>query len=887
MHPNQLTGSIALCVSLLLGLALADTNLRAEEPAATSFAAEDLDFFETRIRPILADHCLDCHSADEDAREANLSLSSREAILRGGDSGPAATARDPDSSLIMQKLTCEDRTEAMPPDGRLEDAVIADFRRWIEMGLPDPRTENSPTNASSKNTSEDAEQQHWAFQPLQMPAIPPELPATVGSSWAQSDLDRLAATAMHRAGLTPSPAAEANVLLRRLYIDLIGLPPTYEEAQQFLMDPSSNAYEQVVERLLASPHFGERWARHWLDVARYADTKGYVFQEDRNYPQAYTYRDWVIKAFNQDMPYDHFLICQLAADQLPESERLAALPAMGYLTLGRRFINNKHDIINDRIDVVSRGMLGLTVSCARCHDHKYDPIPTDDYYSLYGVFANSHEPKDEPCPLRLEDKQDLQDAVVFLRGNPRRPGDVVPRRFLQCLAGEDAPPFTRGSGRMELAQAIASKDNRLTARVYVNRVWGHLFGAGLVTTPSDFGTRSIPPAQAEVLDYLAVRFVDQGWSTKQLIREIVTSSIYRQSSDLRPEMTELDPDNRYFWRMNRKRLDFESMRDSILSVSGQLDTTIGGPSVEIAGGSPSPRRTLYGFIDRQNLPSLFRTFDFASPDTHAPQRYETTVPQQGLFLMNSPFLMQQADHLAQSLELSPGEISADRIAALFQRVLQRMPTKAELAAGTKFLQDSRHPDSTAGPVWQYGYGTFDPQTGIAFHRLPFATATAWQGGEELPDPQLGWVTLSAEGGHPGNDQQHAAIRRWTAPSEMDVQIRVVLKHSSDQGDGVRLRIVSGGQRPVAELLAQNGDANASVDRHHVAAGETIDFVVDCREHSSFDSFRCQVTIRSVGEEASGRWQSQEDFRVKIPTPLPAWQQLAQVLMLTNEFMFVD
>ncbi|HEX4591662.1 MAG TPA: DUF1549 and DUF1553 domain-containing protein, partial [Gemmataceae bacterium] len=567
----------------------------------------------------------------------------------------------------------------------------------------------------------------------------------------RNPIDAFVVAKLREKGLSLSPSADRATFVRRLTFDLHGLPPTPAEIDAYVNDPDPNADAKLVDRLLASPRYGERWGRHWLDVARYADSKGYVFVEERRYPFAFTYRDYVIRSFNEDKPYDRFVLEQLAADKLELGDDKRPLAAMGFLTLGRRFLNNQPDIIDDRIDVTCRGLLGLTVTCARCHDHKFDPIPTKDYYSLYGVFASSVEPKDLPlietpqrtaaldafekelakrkaevtayrkskqdavaslsramaitppslgtaslraatllgpnpveklppekfdrllnradrdklrrlikqvetfqatspaAPLRAMAMADAPTPVqphVFLRGNPGNRGPDVPRQFLEVLAGTDRKPFTHGSGRLDLAKAIADPKNPLTARVFVNRVWMLHFGKGLVGTPSDFGMRSDPPTHPELLDYLADRFVQDGWSIKQLHRLILLSDTYRQRSDDRPECVKVDPENRLVWKFNRQRLDLEAMRDGMLAAAGRLDFTIGGPAVDLLAPPFAPRRTVYGFIDRQNLPGLFRTFDFASPDTHAPQRYTTTVPQQALFLMNSPFAVQQAKALA-------------------------------------------------------------------------------------------------------------------------------------------------------------------------------------------------------------------------------------------------
>ncbi len=432
----------------------------------------------------------------------------------------------------------------------------------------------------------------------------------------------------------------------------------------------------MVDRLLASPGYGERWGRHWLDYARYADTKGYVFMEDRKYPFAYKYRDWVVRALNEDMPYDQFLIQQIAADRLPTAADTGTLAALGFLTVGRRFLNNQADIIDDRLDVLCRTTMGLTVTCARCHDHKFDPITAKDYYALYGVFSSTVEPKEPAEVMSMADAPQPHNVRVFIRGNPGNPGDEAPRRFLACLAGDDAPLFAQGSGRLELAQAIARRDNPLTARVLVNRVWLQYFGAGLVRTPSDFGLRSEPPTHPKLLDYLALRFMDEGWSLKQLHRLILLSSTYQQASGSAanaPPQAQRDPENRLLARMNRRRLDLEALRDSLLCVSGALDRTLGGPAVDLASEPFSHRRTIYGLIERQNLPGMFRTFDFAGPDTHSPQRFVTTVPQQALFLMNSRFVAEQSRLLAAAGEIQSAADPRERVTRLYRRAWADRP----------------------------------------------------------------------------------------------------------------------------------------------------------------------------------------------------------------------
>jgi hypothetical protein len=916
--------------------------------AAQTTTPQEVEFFEKNVRPVLADKCFMCHGAA--LQQSQLRVDSREALLKGGARGAAIVPNQPEQSLLIKAITHADEKLRMPPTGKLSDKEIDALTEWVKMGAPFPEGRRQKAEGS---------QQHWAFQPVKKPPIP-TLKNKHLRARVKTPIDAFVLAKLEKQGMMPAPWADRRTLIRRVYFDLIGLPPTYEEVEAFIADKSPNAWEKVVDRLLASPRFGERWARYWLDVSRYADTKGYVFAEDRNYPYAYTYRDWVIQAFNEDLPYDQFLIRQIAADQLPLGDDKRALAAMGFLTLGRRFLNNQADIIDDRLDVVFRGTQGLTVTCARCHDHKYDPIPQKDYYSLYGVFASSIEPTDLPLieePKKTEaylafekelrareaevakfreakraeylanlrkpetiaayllfvrdargldmekainlvrardlnplmarrwktfldetakshhaifapwhafaalsegefaekaaalaqrfaahadpqkpinalvaaafaqppaslkevaerygellsrfqqpdelpnaDEESLRQALnalgapldvppheteqlfnradrdklralqrkvdewkatnpaaparamvlvdapqpvtprVFLRGNPNNPGEEVPRQFLAVLAGENRKPFTKGSGRLELAQAIASKDNPLTARVFVNRVWLHLFGKGLVNTPSDFGVRCEPPTHPELLDWLAATFVAKdeggrmkddrenpssliphlssfgcGWSVKKLLRLILLSSTYQQSSDgwrvtgggkrqtpnsspvTRHAPLSVDPDNALLSRMNRRRLDFEAMRDALLWVSGQLDLTMGGKPEDITKHPFSKRRTIYGFVDRQNLPNLFRTFDFASPDTHAPQRFTTTVPQQALFMMNNPFVVEQARALVTRKEVADIKDSTQRIQALYRLLYQRAATPDEVALGLRFLESAESEAST-------------------------------------------------------------------------------------------------------------------------------------------------------------------------------------------------
>jgi hypothetical protein len=723
--------------------------------AAAEPNAASVEFFEHKIRPVLAENCFSCHGARK--QEAGLRLDSREGLLKGSDAGPVVVPSDPGKSKLIKAVRHEGRVR-MPQGGKkLPADAIDSLTAWVKLGAP------YPASAKPAVAVADA-RQHWAFQPVKA-VEPPVCKEAVPTS-----IDRFVLAKLEAEGKSLAPPADKRTLIRRAYFDLIGLPPTAKEIDEFLADASPDDYEKLIDRLLASPHYGERQARHWLDLARYADTKGYVFTEDRNYPFAYTYRDWVVRAFNEDVPYDRFVTLQLAADRVNPADK-RDLAAMGFLTLGRRFLNNTPDIIDDRIDVTCRTFLGLTVGCARCHDHKYDPIPAADYYSLYGVFASSVEPKDLPLigevertpeviafETELKKREDeynafkakfraaklgailgvagpanvalrdnerilnraernqlqeqrkkidafqakspvappramvLNDApqptepYVFLRGNPGNHGPNVPRQFLSALSGPERKPFTDGSGRLELAKAIADPKNPLTARVLVNRVWVTHFGQGLIRTPSDFGTRSDPPTHPELLDWLAAEFVRGGSSVKKLHRLVMLSRTYRQASEVPAEMAKQDPENRLLTHQNRRRLDFEAMRDGMLLVAGRLDHAVGGKPVDLFKEPFPRRRSVYGFIDRQNLPGTLRVFDFAGPDQHSPQRFTTTVPQQALFLLNSPFVIEQARALAARPEVASRTQPMEKVRELYRAAYGRAPDADEAAATLEFVR---------------------------------------------------------------------------------------------------------------------------------------------------------------------------------------------------------
>ncbi len=851
--------------------------------------------------------------------------------------------------------------------------------------------------------------EHWAFQPLR--------PGREGS------IDACIAEGLKRQGLRPAPLADDRTLVRRACMDLTGLPPGPAEIEVF----RTRGYAALIDRLLASPHHGEQWARHWLDVARYSDTKGYVYaREEKNWVHASAYRDWVVRAMNEDMPYDRFLLLQIAADQMvsPGSPDLAA---MGFLTLGRRFLGVTHDIIDDRIDVVMRGTQALTVACARCHDHKFDPIPTRDYYALYGVFQSCAEAL-VPCAEGEDDvlaalvkknrelmtkrreeqmartraraadyvaaqkelekypeevfgqileEKDLNPYIVhrwtawlekhpgvplteevlrrpdspafvpdepiannemyfptnvvvelwksqgevdrhllkhakapahatilvdraqpvtprvFNRGNPLTKGEPVPRQFLSLFGPQK--PFARGSGRLELAQAIVDPRNPLTARVMVNRLWQHHFGRGLAGTPSDFGRQGSPPSHPELLDWLAAEFMRSGWSLKHMHRLIMMSQAYRRSGS--KDGAAADPDNRFLAYMTPHRLSFEELRDAWLHAAGFLETRMGGRPDSLFG-SGSLRRTLYCQVDRENLPAVMRTFDFANPDLSIPQRAETTVPQQALFGLNHPFVVR----LARGMVRSGGQEAADvsgRVRYIYQRLFQRDPTAEETAAALAYVQASEPvilAKADTSKAWRYGVGEWDEATGRVkdFAVMPHFTGHAWQGDEEFPNARLGWAQLTAEGGHPGNDRRHAVVRRWVAPADGSYELKSTLVHEPEAGDGIRAFV---GHSRLGKLLSAElhaAKADLSLPEVIMRAGETLDLVVDIGGGLNSDQFLWapQISARNLsagsgGDEPAVLWDAQRDFAAQPKTNLDAWEQFVQVLMLSNELMFVD
>lgn len=934
-------------------LALGSTALALD----AQLTKEQTEFFESKVRPILSTACYKCHSLQESKSKGGLTLDTKPGWEKGGDNGAVIVPGHPEKSSFITAIEYKDADLQMPPKGeKLSDADIATLTEWVKMGAPDPRAGDKDIKTKLTGLTDKA-REHWAY----LPVVKPPVPAVKNAAWCKTPVDAYVAQKLEEQGMAPNHAATKEALIRRAFFDLIGLPPTPYEVADFLKDQSPDAFAKVIDKLLASPHYGERWGRHWLDTARYSDTKGGERNARREteyrFPNAWTYRDYVIKAFNQDKPYDQFIVEQLAADQIPgiqpNDTRLAAL---GFLTVGERF-RQVNDIINDRIDVVGKGFLGLTVSCARCHDHMFDPIPQKDYYALHGVFASVYEPDDQPelpemakaarqaaekadyqakydaavkemrdkyygnierflgdfwekpepylraaltfagkgkggdaeatkernkiiaenklhpqfvqflarstvvnptvwAPLQqfkqrgifdvadfakldldsmkkkavkagkakakdetaatmatgklrdqvtatgpnkyvldamtanppknldeaikvfagliashrqeakgmiaalknatsmnvggydqalidllrgpfslepavamtrdeietnylawpnqiqgkaginfgginmletshpgapakamtLKDKPKIANSHLLVRGEAQSPGPEIPRGFLEVLSPDHKPvPFTQGSGRYELGQAIASKSNPLTARVAMNRLWMYHFGAGLVGTPDDLGVMAGKPSHPELLDYLAAKFMESGWSMKTMHKIVMLSAVYQQSTETKADYETKDPDNHYLWRANIRRLDFESVRDSLLHYSGQLDQTIGGKPVNLTDEPYSYRRSVYGYIDRGNLPELMQNFDFSDPDMPNSKRTTTVVPQQALFLMNSSMAVDISRKIAARPEITKAPGEREKINWMYRIMFQRLPTEQEVTLAHNFL----------------------------------------------------------------------------------------------------------------------------------------------------------------------------------------------------------
>ena len=688
-----------------------------------------VDFFEQRIRPVLVEHCYECHSADSRKLKGGLRLDTRDGIRQGGATRAAVVPGNASRSLLMEATGYGNPELQMPPKGRLPEAVVADLRAWIDAGAEDPRVEAGARAPGARATSAGT---HWAFQPIGRPAIP-------SGKGAAGPVDRFLAASLSQRGLALAPEADRRTLIRRATYDLTGLPPTPEQIRAFLNDVAPLAYERLVDRLLASPGYGERWGRWWLDLARYADTNGQ--DENKVMANAWRYRDWVIRSFNVNQPLDQFITHQLAGDLLPTNglplqEIHRRWTATGFLVLGPKMLAEQDkpklvmDLIDEQIDVTTRAFLGLTVGCARCHDHKFDPVPARDYYALAGIFKSTKTmtnlafvskfnerripTDDEPEALALAVEEDRPvDLPVHLRGSHLNLAkDPVPRGFIRVAnpGSAVAPPSDR-SGRLELAHWLTGDDNPLTSRVLVNRVWQAHFGEGLVRTPDNFGLRGETPTHPELLDWLATEFRRSGWDLKHLHRLLLTSAAWRQSGLAGLDATRrtvgdrLDPENRLLWHFPRQRLEAEMVRDAVLAVSGRLDATMGGtlvngwknddyvPTDEVS--ATSLRRSVYLPIVRDRVFDVFTLFDFANPSVGTAKRTPTVVSHQALFFLNSPMVKASSAALAESLCTQPALRPGDRVNRACQRAFGRPATGEETAGALAFIARIRRGNDPA------------------------------------------------------------------------------------------------------------------------------------------------------------------------------------------------
>lgn len=683
-------------------------------PIGATADEEGLDFFERKIRPVLVEHCYGCH-AEGGSPKGGLRLDSASGLRAGGDSGPAVVPGDVDASELIAAIRYE--SVEMPPEGRLSEETIADFVHWVESGAADPREPNPDGIPVVEEIDWQRAAEHWAFRPAE--TIPP--PRVSRPDRIRTRIDPFVLARLDSAGLEPNEPADRRVLLRRLSLDLTGIPPTYEQVQAFVADESTGGYERAVDRLLGSAQYGEHWARMWLDIARYAEDQAHIVGNNKElfYPNAYLYRDWVISALNEDMPYDRFVRLQLAADLVaPEDDE--HLAALGFIGLGPKYYRRgapdvMADEWEDRVDTVTRGLLGLTVACARCHDHKYDPVPTEDYYALAGVFAstemfnrpltdavetkdNGHA-KDPESSLHIIREAKPRDLNVMIRGDVNNQGEPVGRGFLSVLSGGTRETFAQGSGRLELARTITDRGNPLTARVIVNRIWGRYFGEPLVDTPSNFGLLGSRPTHPELLDDLASRFMENGWSLKWLHREIVLSSTYRQSSRLDPEKHAVDPANRLLWRASRRRLTAEAWRDSLLQAGGSLERQVGGPSIRPSDPA-EVRRTVYSTVSRFQLDPYLASVDFPDPNTHAERRSQTTTPLQKLFALNGELIVRQACLLARRL-IGMSDDPRLRVTAAYRTVFARDPDDDEVELALDYLSQAGDADHATDAWAEY------------------------------------------------------------------------------------------------------------------------------------------------------------------------------------------
>jgi mono/diheme cytochrome c family protein len=962
--------------------------------------------FEKHIRPILKAYCFNCHGAEKELR-GGLDLRLRRLMVQGGESGPAIVPGDAEASYLLQRV----RAGEMPPSGKpVPESQIKTLAAWIASGAATARPEPEKIGPGVGITPE--ERAYWAFQPVERPSIPAFDP----EDRVRTPIDALLLARMREKGLSFSPDADKRTLIRRATLDQTGLPPTPPEVERLLADESPHANGKLIDRLLASPRYGERWGRHWLDVAGYAESEGYT--KDPARPYAYKYRDYVVRSLNEDKPFDQFIVEQLAGDELVEPpyenltpEEIEKLTATGFLRMAADGTASRGDqrlarnqVVADTLKIVSTSLLGLSVGCAQCHDHRYDPIPQADYYALRAIFEPALDVKhwrnpaarrpslyteadkkqaaaveaeakkliekraakqkeylaaalekelqkhpealrgplreayqtpakertDEQKKLLAEnpsvnitpgvlyqyDKAAADDlkkmsaeieklratkppedflraltevpgqvptTYLFHRGDYKQPTDPIAPAALTIAAPEgerfeipsdDSARPTTGR-RLAYARHLTSGEHPLVGRVLMNRIWLHHFGRGIVETPGEFGKLGALPTHPKLLDLLADELVRRDWSLKAMHRLIMTSTVYRQASRNDPAKRALDRENRLYWRMPLRRLEAEALRDRMLWTSGALDDAMGGPAAplaedktgQVAIADAPPRRSLYLQKSRSAPASFLVAFDAPVMKVNCDRRASSTVATQSLMLMNGAFVLKQA------------ELFAERLA-------RETPDDFPVPEGTDF--------PALRSAWRFGYGAFDAASGRTadFRPLTHWTQGKWQGGAALPDPRIGWALLTATGGHPG-DARHAAIRRWTAPADGVLTIDGKLKHSSENGDGVRGRVVSSRSGAAGEWTAQHGEASTAVAGLAVRRGDTLDFIVDCRADTNSDSFAWTVDLRlaGAGGEEIGRWNSSAGFHGPAGPPLArqvarAWRLAYQRPISAEEMTLV-
>ncbi|MBS0207194.1 MAG: PSD1 domain-containing protein [Planctomycetes bacterium] len=941
--------------------------------------------FEQHVRPILKAYCLDCHGGGEKP-EGGLDLRLKRFMVTGGEGGPALQAGNPDASHLLQRI----KNGEMPPsEKKVPAAQVAVIEQWIAAGAPTVRDEPETIAPGLGITAE--ERAYWAYQPVRQPPRP----AVKNAAEVRSVIDEFVQAKLEAVDLSLKNEADRFTLLKRASFDLIGLPPTADETEQFLADQSPDAFDRLLDRLLASPHYGERWGRHWLDVAGYADSEG-DGSVDTVRPYIYKFRDYVIRSFNADKPFDQFLQEQLAGDELVAAphrnltvEQQEKLVATGFLRMAADPTASgqgepeasRNQVMADTLKIVSSSLLGLSVGCAQCHDHRYDPISQADYYQLRAIFEPSLNwkawvtPRDRVISLYTDDdrakaaavdaeaaklqaaynekrdkfvaeafdkelekhpaesREKLREAfktaadkrteeqkmlvasnpslninpgvlyqynagaaeelkkdeavvnqkraekpvedfisvldepaganpptVVFHRGDYRQPKSPVPPADLTIAApdgqrfviAEDDATLPTSGRRLAWARHLTNGHHPLLGRVLMNRFWLHHFGRGIVDTPSEFGLLGTRPTHPELLNWLATELPRRGWSAKQMHRVIMNSAMYCQSSLRQERDSARDADGALYSRYPVRRLEAEIVRDRALVVAGRLNDTLFGKPVEImedfAGQvhvkDDLPRRSIY-IQDRRSKPvSLLAAFDAPVMTVNCERRPSSTVAPQSLMLMNGDFLLAQADHLAKRLRDSTPADFEPNLTAPFA------------------LRFGSHRSA-----WQYGYGSIEaPSAGAAgglartqFTPIPHFTGSTWQGGASLPDPAIGYVILHAAGGHAGNDQQHAVIRRWTAPREGVITVTGKLRHLSENGDGVQSRVITSRSGLVGTWATKGGEVETVVSTVEVKAGDTVDLVTDCRENVNSDSFEWIVQIELADAAGRERWDSAAEF----------------------------